>query len=164
MDNSIFNPNLYLERLDQSIRESVPYPLALIVSFPSNSMAQITSLDFYRQIVKIALKYQTYILLDLAYAEIYYDGNKPPSILEVPRAKEIAVQFTSMSKTYAMAVWRIVIVVGNKKLINALTRIKSYLDYGAATALNGSLDFIVSIRNIYQKKRDVLIESISRVG
>ncbi|MDB3914804.1 LL-diaminopimelate aminotransferase [Alphaproteobacteria bacterium] len=172
MDDGVFNPNLYLERLDQYIRESVPSPVALIVSFPSNPTAQIASLDFYREIVKIALKYQTYILSDLAYAEIYYDGNKPPSILEVPRAKEVSVEFTSMSKTYAMAGWRIGFAVGNKKLISALTRIKSYLDYGAftpiqvaaATALNGSQDCIASIRNIYEKRRDVLIESMSRAG
>ena len=172
MDDGVFNPNLYLERLDQYIRESIPSPVALIVSFPSNPTAQIASLDFYREIVKIALKYQTYILSDLAYAEIYYDGNKPPSILEVPRAKEISVEFTSMSKTYAMAGWRIGFAVGNKQLISALTRIKSYLDYGAftpiqvaaATALNGSQDCIATIRNIYQKRRDVLIESMSRAG
>ena len=172
MDNGIFNPDLYLERLERSIRDSVPAPVALIVSFPSNPTAQIASIDFYKEVVKIAIKYGTYILSDLAYAEIYYDGNPPPSILQVPRAREVAVEFTSLSKTYAMAGWRIGFAVGNKKLISALTRIKSYLDYGAftpvqvaaAAALNGPQDCVTEIRNIYQKRRDVLINSMSRAG
>tara|TARA_B110000902_G_scaffold184870_1_gene209299 strand:- start:481 stop:1668 length:1188 start_codon:yes stop_codon:yes gene_type:complete len=172
MDDGIFNPDLYLERLERSIRDSVPAPVALIVSFPSNPTAQVASIDFYEEVVKIAIKYGTYILSDLAYAEIYYDGNPPPSILQVPRAKEVAVEFTSMSKTYAMAGWRIGFAVGNKKLISALTRIKSYLDYGAftpvqvaaATALNGPQDCVTEIRDIYQKRRDVLINSMSRAG
>jgi alanine-synthesizing transaminase len=172
MDEGVFNPNLYLERLDRSIRESVHAPVALIVSFPSNPTAQVASIDFYEEVVKIALKYGTYILSDLAYAEIYYDGNVPPSILQVRRAKEVAVEFTSMSKTYAMAGWRIGFAVGNQKLISALTRIKSYLDYGAftpvqvaaVTALNGPQNCVDEIRNIYQKRRDVLISSMSRAG
>ena len=172
MDNGIFNPDLYLERLERSIRDSVPAPVALIVSFPSNPTAQVASIDFYKEVVKIAIKYGTYILSDLAYAEIYYDGNPPPSILQVPRAREVAVEFTSMSKTYAMAGWRIGFAVGNKKLISALTRIKSYLDYGAftpvqvaaAAALNGPQDCVTEIRDIYQKRRDVLINSMSRAG
>ena len=172
MDDGIFNPDLYLERLERSIRDSVPAPVALIVSFPSNPTAQVASIDFYEEVVKIAIKYGTYILSDLAYAEIYYDGNPPPSILQVPRAREVAVEFTSMSKTYAMAGWRIGFAVGNKKLISALTRIKSYLDYGAftpvqvaaATALNGPQDCVTEIRDIYQKRRDVLINSMSRAG
>ncbi len=172
MDDGIFNADLYLERLDRSIRESVPAPVALIVSFPSNPTAQVVSIEFYEELVKIALKYGVYILSDLAYAEIYYDGILPPSILEVPRAKEVAVEFTSMSKTYAMAGWRIGFAVGNKKLINALTRIKSYLDYGAftpvqvaaATALNGPQDCVLEIRNTYQKRRDILIKFMSRAG
>ena len=172
MDDGIFNPDLYLERLERSIRDSVPAPVALIVSFPSNPTAQVASIDFYKEVVKMAIKYGTYILSDLAYAEIYYDGNPPPSILQVPRAREVAVEFTSMSKTYAMAGWRIGFAVGNKKLISALTRIKSYLDYGAftpvqvaaAAALNGPQDCVKAIRDIYQKRRDVLINSMSRAG
>ena len=172
MDEGIFNPDLYLERLERSIKESVPAPVALIVSFPSNPTAQVASLDFYKEVVKIALKYETYILSDLAYAEIYYDDIPPPSILEVPRAREVAVEFTSMSKTYAMAGWRIGFAVGNKQLIAALTRIKSYLDYGAftpvqvaaAAALNGPQECVAEIRNIYQKRRDVLIKSMFRAG
>ena len=172
MDEGIFNPELYLERLENSIKDSVPAPVALIVSFPSNPTAQVVSLEFYKELVKIALKYNVYILSDLAYAEIYYDDIKPPSILEVSRAKEVAVEFTSMSKTYAMAGWRIGFAVGNTKLIHALTRIKSYLDYGAftpvqvaaAAALNGPQNCVQEIRNTYQRRRDVLITSMARSG
>ncbi len=172
VDNGTFNPDLYLERLERSIIESVPAPVAIIVSFPSNPTAQVVSLGFYEEVVKIAIKYNVYILSDLAYAEIYYDNFPPPSILQIPKAKEVAVEFTSMSKTYAMAGWRIGFAVGNKTLINALTRIKSYLDYGAftpvqvsaAAALNGPQDCVQEIRNIYQKRRDVLINSMARAG
>ena len=172
MDNGVFNPELYLERLERSIMESVPAPVAVIVSFPSNPTAQVVSLEFYKEVVKIALKYNVYILSDLAYAEIYYDNSPPPSILQIPKAKEVAVEFTSMSKTYAMAGWRIGFAVGNVRLINALTRIKSYLDYGAftpvqvaaAAALNGPQDCVKEIRNTYQKRRDVLINSMARAG
>ena len=172
MDNGTFNPGLYLERLERSIIESVPAPVAVIISFPSNPTAQVVSLEFYEEVVKIALKYNVYILSDLAYAEIYYDNSPPPSILQIPKAKEVAVEFTSMSKTYAMAGWRIGFAVGNIRLINALTRIKSYLDYGAftpvqvaaAAALNGPQDCVQEIRSTYQKRRDVLINSMARAG
>ena len=172
VDDGIFNPDLYLERLERSIIESVPAPVAIIISFPSNPTAQVVSLEFYEEVVKIALKYNVYILSDLAYAEIYYDNFPPPSILQIPKAKEVAVEFTSMSKTYAMAGWRIGFAVGNTVLINALTRIKSYLDYGAftpvqvaaAAALNGSQDCVQEIRSTYQKRRDVLIYSMARAG
>ena len=172
MDDGTFNPDLYLERLERSIIESVPAPVAVIISFPSNPTAQVVSLEFYEEVVKIALKYNVYILSDLAYAEIYYDNSPPPSILQIPKAKDVAVEFTSMSKTYAMAGWRIGFAVGNIRLINALTRIKSYLDYGAftpvqvaaAAALNGPQDCVQEIRSTYQKRRDVLIDSMARSG
>jgi len=167
-----FDPNVYLERLDRSIRHSTPTPVALIVSFPSNPTAQVVDLNFYKEVVRIALKHQVYVLSDLAYAEIYYDKSPPPSILQVPKAKNIAVEFTSMSKTYAMAGWRMGYAVGNPKLIAALSKIKSYLDYGAftpiqvaaATALNGSQKCVSEIRAIYKSRRDVLIESMTRAG
>lgn len=172
MDNGVFNPELYLERLDRSIRHCSPKPIALIVSFPSNPTAQVVDLNFYEELVKIARKHKTYILSDLAYAEIYFDKEPPPSILQVKKAKDIAVEFTSMSKTYSMAGWRIGFAVGNQKLIAALTKIKSYLDYGAFTpvqvaataALNGPQKCVSEIRLIYQKRRDVLIESMARSG
>ena len=172
MKDGVFDPETYLERLDRSIRNSTPSPVALIVSFPSNPTAQVVDLNFYKEIIKMALKYNVYVLSDLAYAEIYFDKKPPPSILQVNRAKEIAVEFTSMSKTYAMAGWRIGFAVGNKKLIEALTKIKSYLDYGAytpvqvaaATALNGPQTCVSSIRATYESRRDVLVESMSRSG
>ena len=172
MTDGIFNPENYLKRLDRSIRHSSPSPIALIVSFPSNPTAQIVDLDFYKEIIKIALKYNVYVLSDLAYAEIYFGKTPPPSILQVNKAKQIAVEFTSMSKTYAMAGWRIGFAVGNKELIEALTKIKSYLDYGAftpvqvaaATALNGSQTCVSQIRSTYKSRRDVLVESMSRSG
>ena len=172
MTDGIFNPENYLKRLDRSIRHSSPSPIALIVSFPSNPTAQVVDLDFYKEIIKIALKYNVYVLSDLAYAEIYFGKNPPPSILQVNKAKQIAVEFTSMSKTYAMAGWRIGFAVGNKELIEALTKIKSYLDYGAftpvqvaaATALNGSQTCVSQIRSTYKSRRDVLVESMSRSG
>lgn len=172
MSDGVFDVEKYLKRLDRSIRHSSPSPVAMIVSFPSNPTAQVVDLDFYKEIIKIALKYNIYVLSDLAYAEIYFDKKPPPSILEVNKARQIAVEFTSMSKTYAMAGWRIGFAVGNKKLIEALTKIKSYLDYGAftpvqvaaATALNGPQSCVSEIRSTYQSRRDVLVESMSRSG
>ncbi len=172
MEDGIFNQELFLEKLDRSIRHSIPSPKAIIVSFPSNPTAQVVDIAFYEEVVKIGLKYNTYILSDLAYAEIYYDENPPPSILQVKNSKNIAVEFTSMSKTYAMAGWRIGFAVGNKHLISALTRIKSYLDYGAftpvqvaaATALNGPQECVEQIRNTYKNRRDVLITTMGRSG
>ena len=145
---------------------------AVIVSFPSNPTAQIVDLDFYKDLVKLAIKYEIYILSDLAYSEIYFENNPPPSILEVNDAKKVAVEFTTLSKTYAMAGWRIGFAVGNKTLIEALTKIKSYVDYGAFTpvqvaataALNGSQQCVEEIRQTYKKRRDVLIETFARAG
>ena len=172
MEDGQFNQELFLDKLDRAIRHSVPSPKAVIVSFPSNPTAQIVDLGFYEEVVKIGLKYNTFILSDLAYAEIYFSDNPPPSILQVKNSKKICVEFTSMSKTYAMAGWRIGFAVGNKNLIAALTKIKSYLDYGAftpvqvaaATALNGPQDCVENIRNIYKSRRDTLIKSMSRSG
>ena len=120
----------------------------------------------------ICIKYEVYILSDIAYAEIYFDGEIPPSILEVPRAKNIAIEFSSLSKTYSMPGWRVGFAVGNKSLVQALTKIKSYLDYGAFTpvqvasiaALNGPQECVNDIRSIYMKRRDILVEGLSRIG
>ena len=166
MEDGQFNQELFLEKLDRAIRHSVPSPKAVIVSFPSNPTAQIVDLGFYEEVVKIGLKYNTFILSDLAYAEIYFSDNPPPSILQVKNSKKICVEFTSMSKTYAMAGWRIGFAVGNRNLIAALTKIKSYLDYGAftpvqvaaASALNGPQDCVENIRNTYKSRRDTLIK------
>lgn len=161
-----------LEALHRAVHHSIPKPTALIVNFPSNPTSYVASLDFYRELVAFAKKESVWILSDLAYAELYYGDQIPPSILEVPGAKDIAVEFTSMSKTYSMAGWRIGFAAGNPKLIAALTRIKSYLDYGAFTpiqiaavaALNGPQDYIQEMRNLYKERRDVLIKGLHGAG
>lgn len=144
-------PNLDLmQELERAVSHSVPKPLAVVLNFPSNPTAQVVGLDFYREVVKFCKEQGIWILSDLAYAEIYFDDFVPPSILQVPGAKDIAVEFSSISKTYSMPGWRIGFATGNTKLIAALARIKSYLDYGAFTpiqvaasaALNGPQDVI----------------------
>ena len=162
----------FMVMLERAVRHSVPKPLALVLNYPSNPTAEVVDLDFYRPIVEFCRKHGIYVLSDLAYAELYYDGKPPPSILEIPEAREIAVEFTSMSKTYSMAGWRIGFATGNKKLIGALARIKSYLDYGAFTpiqvaataALNGPQDCVEQVRNMYKQRRDVLIEGLAAAG
>ena len=145
---------------------------ALVLNYPNNPTTRIATLDFFKEVIDICIKHDIYVLSDIAYSEIYFDGEIPPSILEVPRAKKIAVEFSSMSKTYSMPGWRVGFAVGNKNLIQALTKIKSYLDYGAFTpvqvasiaALNGSQDCVRDIRSIYMKRRDILVEGFRRVG
>ena len=154
------------------MRHSVPPPTALILNFPANPTAMVVGLDFYEKVVAFCREHGIWILSDLAYAEIYFDDNPPPSILEIPGAKDVAVEFTSMSKTYSMAGWRIGFAAGNKRLIHALTRIKSYLDYGAFTpiqaaavaALNGPQDCVEDIRKLYRDRRDVLISGLAEAG
>ncbi len=132
----------------------------------------MVDLDFYREIVAFCREQGIYVLSDVAYAEIYFDGNPPPSILEVPGARDVAVEFSSLSKTYNMAGWRIGFAVGNKRLIAALARVKSYLDYGAFTpiqvaataALNGPQDCIAEIRERYRLRRDVLVDGLHQAG
>ena len=162
----------YMLGLERAVIHSIPKPTALVLNYPNNPTTLTTNLDFYAQVVDFCRYHQIYILSDLAYAELYFDGNPPPSILEVPGAKEIAVEFTSMSKTYSMPGWRIGFAAGNPRLISALARIKSYLDYGAFTpiqvastsALNGPQECVENIRNLYRERRDVLIESMSIAG
>ncbi len=161
-----------IAELERAVKHSVPSPLALVLNFPSNPTTQVVDLDFYGEVVEFCRHHHIYVLSDLAYAEIYLDGNPPPSILEVPGAREIAVEFTSLSKTYSMPGWRIGFATGNRRLIEALARIKSYLDYGAFTpvqvaaiaALNGPQDCVDGIRDIYRRRRDVLVESFGRAG
>jgi alanine-synthesizing transaminase len=161
-----------LASLERAVRHSVPKPTALIVNFPSNPTAWLADLDFYREIVAFAKRHDIWVLSDLAYAEIYFSDNVPPSILQVPGAKDIAVEFTSMSKTYSMPGWRIGFAAGNPRLISALARMKSYLDYGAFTpiqvaavaALNGPQDCVTEMRALYKERRDVLIRGLSQAG
>jgi alanine-synthesizing transaminase len=154
------------------VRFTVPKPSVLVMGYPSNPTAEIVDLAFYERVVEFAKKHQIYVLSDLAYSEIYFDGQPTPSILQVPGARDVAIEFTSMSKTYSMAGWRIGFAVGNKVLIQALTRVKSYLDYGAFTpiqaaavaALNGPQDIVEANRQLYHRRRDVLVESFGRAG
>ncbi len=162
----------FLAELKKAVRHSIPAPLAIVLNFPANPTAQTVDLDFYREIIAFCRRHDIVVLSDLAYAEIYFDGKPPPSILEVPGAREIAVEFTSLSKTYSMAGWRIGFAVGNKRLIAALSRVKSYLDYGAFTpiqiaataALNGPQDCIAETRERYQARRDVMIDGLRQAG
>ena len=162
----------YWESLDRAMRYSVPRPSVLIVNYPSNPTAETVDRAFYERLVAWARENKVWVLSDLAYSELYYDGKPTRSILEVPGAKDVAVEFTSMSKTFSMAGWRVGFAVGNRQLIAALTRVKSYLDYGAFTpiqaatcaALNGPQDIVESNRLLYQKRRDVLVESFGRAG
>lgn len=162
----------FLAVLDRSVRHSIPKPIALILNYPSNPTAYSASLEWYKEVVDYCRKHGIFILSDLAYAEVYFNDNPPPSVLQVPGAMDISVEFTSMSKTYSMPGWRVGFAVGNERLIAALARVKSYLDYGAFTpiqvaavaGLNGSDDVIEEVRDIYRQRRDVMVESFSRAG
>ncbi len=162
----------YFESLERAVRFTVPKPSVLVMGYPSNPTAEVVDLAFYERVVAFAKEHGLWVLSDLAYSELYYDGVPTPSILQVKGAKDVAIEFTSMSKTYSMAGWRIGFAVGNKTLINALTRVKSYLDYGAFTpiqaaavaALNGPQDIVEANRQLYKKRRDVLVDSFAKAG
>lgn len=162
----------YFESLDRAMKFTVPRPSILVVNYPSNPTAETVELPFYERLVHWARENKVWILSDLAYSELYFDGKPTRSILEVPGAKDVAIEFTSLSKTYSMAGWRVGFAVGNAKLIAAMTRVKSYLDYGAFTpiqaaacaALNGPQDIVEQNRQLYHKRRDVLVESFGRAG
>lgn len=161
-----------LAAIDRAVRHSVPKPTAVIVNFPSNPTALVAPIEFYRELVALCRKHDLFILSDLAYAELYYGDTPPPSVLEVPGAKDITVEFTSMSKTYNMPGWRMGFAAGNPRLIAALARVKSYLDYGAFTpiqvaataALNGPQDCIEEMRVLYKDRREVLVKGLRAAG
>ena len=162
-----------LEAIVRAVKHSVPKPTALIVNFPSNPTALLASREFYKELVKIARQHELFILSDLAYAELYFDeDNPPPSVLEIPGAKDCTVEFTSLSKTYNMPGWRMGFAAGNPRLISALARVKSYLDYGAftpiqvaaAAALNGPQDCVAEMRALYRDRRDVLVKGLQQAG
>ena len=163
---------LFFEALERAVIHSIPKPIAVVVCYPANPTAYVANLDFYRELVAFAKKHGLFILSDLAYAEVYFDDNPPPSVLQVPGAIDVTVEFTSMSKTYSMPGWRMGFAVGNERIVAALARVKSYLDYGAftpvqvaaAAALNGPDDCIREMRATYQRRRDVLVESFGRAG
>ena len=163
----------YFAALDRAVTHSIPKPIAVVTCYPSNPTADVASLDFYKELVAFAKKHELIVLSDLAYAEVYFEADEPPpSILQVPGAFELAVEFTSMSKTFSMAGWRMGFAVGNERLLAALARVKSYLDYGAftpiqvaaAAALNGPEDCIREMRMTYKKRRDALIDSFGKAG
>ena len=162
----------FLTELKYAVQHSVPTPTAVILCYPGNPTAEVVDLAFYEEVVDFCKKHGIWILSDLAYCEIYFDDNPPPSILQVPGAEDIAIEFTSLSKTYSMAGWRVGFGAGNKDLVAALTRVKSYLDYGAFTpiqvaavaALNGPQDCIELHRQTYKKRRDVLVEGLAAAG
>jgi alanine-synthesizing transaminase len=162
----------FFQALKNAVNHSVPKPSMLVINYPNNPTSEVCDLAFYEAVVDFCRFHEIYVLSDIAYSEIYFDGNPPPSILQVKGAKDICVEFTSMSKTYSMPGWRIGFAAGNPRLISALTRIKSYLDYGAFTpiqvaataALNGPQDCIEDIRQLYKERRDVLIDGLTAAG
>lgn len=166
------SPEAYLKGVADAIQVSHMKPRAMVLNYPSNPTAQVVGLDFYEEAVALAKKHDIYILSDLAYGEIYFGDNPPPSILQVEGARDIAVEINSLSKTFAMAGWRMGMAVGNERLIKALARVKSYLDYGAFTpiqvaavaALDGPWECVEEIRSTYKRRRDTLIESFNMAG
>jgi alanine-synthesizing transaminase len=162
----------FLASLDRAIRHSVPKPTAVILNYPNNPTAELASLDFYGEIVDFCRHHQIFAISDLAYAEIYFDGGPPPSMLQIPGAKDVCIEFTSMSKTYSMPGWRIGFACGNAKLCAALARVKSYVDYGAFTpiqvaataGLNGPQDCVAETREHYRHRRDVLMSGLRGAG
>jgi alanine-synthesizing transaminase len=162
----------FFESLERAIIHSIPKPIAVVVCYPSNPTAYVAELDFYKELIPFAKRHGILVLSDLAYAEVYFDDCPPPSVLQVPGAIDVAVEFTSLSKTYSMPGWRIGFAVGNERIIAALARVKSYLDYGAFTpiqvaataAINGPDDCIHEMRAIYKRRRDVLVDSFGRAG
>ncbi len=162
----------FMRSLDNAMSHCIPKPIALVLNFPSNPTAMTADLDFYKEVVGYARRHDLIVISDIAYSEIYFDDNPPPSILEVPGAMDIAIEFSSLSKTYNMPGWRMGFAVGNERLIAALTRVKSYLDYGAftpiqvaaAAALNGDQTCVDEIRQVYKARRDCLVDSITRAG
>ncbi|MDH5485297.1 MAG: alanine transaminase [Gammaproteobacteria bacterium] len=162
----------FFSELEKAIKNSWPKPKMLVLNFPGNPTAQCVELDFFEKVVAIAREHQIWVIHDIAYAEIVFDGYKSPSILQVEGAKDVAVEFYSLSKTYNMPGWRVGFMCGNPTLVAALARIKSYLDYGmftpiqvaAITALEGPQDCVDEIRELYRKRRDVLCKGLNDAG
>jgi alanine-synthesizing transaminase len=162
----------FLKQLEELIPRMTPRPKALIVNFPSNPTTQTVELPFLARLVALAREYGFHLIHDLAYADLGFDGYKPPSVLQVPGAKDVAVEFFTLSKSYNMPGWRVGFMVGNPVLVNALARLKSYFDYGTFTpiqvasilALEGPQECVAEIRENYRKRRDVLVEGLNRAG
>ena len=162
----------FLEQIEQTIPRMTPRPKILIVNFPANPTAQCVDLAFFERLVALCKEFGVYLVHDFAYADIAFDGYKPPSVLQVPGAKDIAVEFFTLSKSYNMPGWRVGFMVGNPVLVGALARIKSYFDYGTFTpiqvasilALEGPQDCVHEITETYRKRRDVLVQGLNRLG
>jgi len=162
----------FFAELEKAIKNSWPKPKMLVLNFPGNPTTHCIELDFFEKVVKIAKEHQIWVIHDIAYAEIVFDDYKAPSILQIPGAKDIAVEFYSLSKTYNMPGWRVGFMCGNPTLVSALTRIKSYLDYGMFTpiqvaaihALDGPQECVEEIRGMYQDRRDVLCSGLDSIG
>ncbi len=162
----------FFSEFERAVTETTPKPKLMILGFPSNPTAQCVDLDFFEKLVALAKKHGVYIVHDLAYTDIVYDGFKAPSIMQVPGAKDVAVEFFTMSKSYNMAGWRIGFMVGNRELVGALTRIKSYHDYGTFTpiqvgaieALNGPQECVEEVRKEYEHRRDVMVKGLHDLG
>ena len=166
------SPEQYLRGIDRAVRHSVPPPIAMVLCYPANPTAQSVGLDFYKDAIAMAKRHEMFVLSDMAYSEIYFDGDPPPSVLQIDGATDVAVEVNTLSKTYSMAGFRVGFALGNERLIAALARVKSYLDYGAytpvqvaaAAALNGAQECVAEMRAIYKHRRDVLVESFAKAG
>ncbi|MFZ3065717.1 MAG: alanine transaminase [Nitrospirota bacterium] len=162
----------FFEDMISAYKQTLPRPKLLIISFPHNPTTAVVDLDFFKKVVEFAKENNLIVIHDIAYADIVFDGYKAPSLLEVPGAKDVGVEFFSLSKSYSMAGWRVGFCVGNKNIVYALTRIKSYLDYGmfqpiqiaSIIALNGPQDCVSEITEIYKSRRDALVDGLQRVG
>ncbi len=162
----------FFAELEKAIKDTWPKPKMLVLNFPGNPTTQCVDLEFFAKVVKIAKEHQIWVIHDIAYAEIVFDGYKAPSILQIPDARDVAVEFYTLSKSYNMPGWRVGFMCGNQTLVGALARMKSYLDYGmftpiqvaAITALEGPQDCVEEIRNMYRSRRDVLCEGLSNLG
>ena len=162
----------FLERAERAVKTLWPRPKMMIISYPHNPTTNVVDIDFFRKVIAFAKEHEIFVVHDLAYADLVFDGFKAPSILQVPGAKDVAVELYSMSKGYSMAGWRVGFVLGNQRMVGALTRIKSYLDYGmfqaiqiaATVALNGPYKYVEEAAEIYRRRRDCLIDGMARVG
>lgn len=168
------NPDPFnlIEQLKKAVVDCNPKPSVLVLNYPCNPTTETATLEFYEEVVEFCIEHNIWIISDLAYCEIYFDGNPPPSILQTKRGKDIAIEFTTLSKTYSMAGWRVGFAAGNPELVGALKRIKSYLDYGtftpiqvaATAALNGPQDCVTQIRELYKNRMEVLVEGMNAAG
>ena len=162
----------FLSHLEDAIKQTWPRPKVVIVSFPHNPTTEVVEMDFFKRVVSFAQEHEILVIHDFAYADLTFDGYSPPSFLQVPGAKEVGIEFFSLSKSYNMPGWRVGFAVGNAVLVNALARIKSYLDYGmfqpiqiaSIHALNGPQDAVEIIRETYRRRRDTLVDGLARVG